>query len=269
MFRSGEAKVIPKTVFQTYKDSRLAVPLAENLVRNLQFAVGWSHRLFDDEMIPEYVRAAFGANMAHRYRAIAPEYGAARADLFRYLFAYQEGGVYLDIKSQLTRQLSDVIQVDDCYLLGCWHNCGEAAYASYGRDSTIANPAGEFQQWFLVAAPRHPFLEAVIHEVCRRIDTYTRRSFGFGKWGTINTTGPIPYTNAIYPILGQHAHRRVRSYTDLGFRYSMFDAPDLHHQVLASHYTKNSGPVVRHPPTVFARNLIRSALGSVRRRMQG
>lgn len=260
--------MIPRTLVQTYKEARLPPLLAENLARNLHQAGGWSYRLFDDDMIPEYVRAHFGTEMARRYDLIAPAYGAARADLFRYLFVYQEGGVYLDIKAQLTKPLAKVIHPDDEYLLGCWHNCGEALYSAYGRDNSIANPEGEFQQWFIVAAARHPFLEAVIHEVCSRIDRYSRRYSGVGRWGTLNTTGPIPYTNAIHPLLNVHGHRRIRSFIDLGFRYSLFERLDQHHQLAASHYKWNVGPVVLHPPATQLRNVARSALASVHRRIR-
>jgi mannosyltransferase OCH1-like enzyme len=259
--------MIPKTIIQTYKQSSLPTVLAENSIRNTDFAKGWTYQLYDDSMIPDYIKEHFGNEMMRRYGKISPMYGAARADFFRYLVLYNAGGLYLDIKSVMTKPLSDVIAPDDNYLLGNWHDCGEDNYSAYGRDSTIANPAGEFQQWFLVSAPRHPFLEAVIHEVCKRIDNYSRRFSGFGRWGTLNTTGPIPYTNAIFPILSRHDYRRVRSFTDLGFRYSLFDGPNQHYEVMPSHYTKNTGPVVVHSAYTHGKNLVRSSLTAMRKRL--
>ncbi len=38
-----------------------------------------------------------------------PRYGVVLADIFRYLVIYNEGGVYLDIKSTVNRPLDEII----------------------------------------------------------------------------------------------------------------------------------------------------------------
>ena len=50
-----------------------------------------------------YIRREYGESILSCYLRIDPVYGAARADLFRYLLLYRTGGVYLDIKSAARR----------------------------------------------------------------------------------------------------------------------------------------------------------------------
>jgi len=175
---------------------------------------------------------------------ISPSYGAARADFFRYLLIYRHGGVYIDIKTRFTSELSHVIRTEDEYLLGRWEGCGEPQYEAFGRHTEIHDGRGEYQQWYVVARPKHPFLEAVLNAVIGNIKDYLPSVHGVGKGGVLRTTGPIAYTNAILPIQHQHPHRIVRSFADLGFQYSYLTGNDTHHQLFRKHYSLITEPVV-------------------------
>ena len=64
----------------------------------------------DDADINEYIGRAYGERLLGEFNRISPSYGATRADFFRYLLLYREGGVYLDIKSSMERPLDEVLQ---------------------------------------------------------------------------------------------------------------------------------------------------------------
>jgi hypothetical protein len=177
--------------------------------------------------------------------AISEEYGAARADLFRYLLIYARGGMYLDIKSAAMRPLSEVIASGDTFLLGQWSDCGEDKCRDWGLHPETTPFGGEFQQWFIAASPGHPFLKAVIRQVCRNIDLYLPAFQGAGKRGVLKVTGPIAYTKAIAPMLRNTPHRRVRSHTDLGLTYSGFVGLQAHYMLFPRHYSTFQTPIVR------------------------
>ena len=182
------------------------------------------------------------------YDRINPLYGAARADLFRYLLLYEHGGVYLDIKSTIDRALDDVLRLDDVYLLSQWRNRRGQVYQDWGvHHPSIDGVLNEYQQWHIAAAPKHPFLAAVIAKVRRNIDGYNPFRDGVGKSGVVKLTGPIAYTSAIQPIERYHRHRLV-DIEDLGFRYSIFPSTGSnkygHVEIFASHYTILSAPII-------------------------
>lgn len=213
---------VPRILHQTYHTKDLPTPLREAVERTRTANPGWEHRLYDDADIITFIRAEYGKSILDTYQRIHHKYGAARADLFRYLLMYKTGGVYLDIKSVPTKALDDVLRPDDTYVLSQWH--GERfAGMNMGVHPALRGIGGtEYQQWHIVAAPGHPFLKAVIENVLRNLSVYNPGIHGVGKTGVLSITGPIAYTLAIQPRLGAHPHRFVDSAKDLGFDYNLF-----------------------------------------------
>jgi mannosyltransferase OCH1-like enzyme len=62
----------------------------------------FSYRFYDDRDRESLIGDAYGEAILAGYRRIDPAFGAARADLFRYLCVYHCGGVYLDVKVAVT-----------------------------------------------------------------------------------------------------------------------------------------------------------------------
>lgn len=236
--------MIPKIIHQTYFSHDLPSGLCEAVgilkVKNPH----WEYRFYDDTAIIEFIKLHYDQNVLAHYDRINPKYGAARADLFRYLLLYQCGGIYLDIKSSASRPLDDVIRPDDSYLISNWKNKPGEEYEGWGLHAAVMSVSGgEFQQWYIAAEPGHPFLAAVIKNVLGNIDKYHPSWHGTGKAGVLWLTGPIVYTLSIAPLLKHHAHRVVESDRDLGLRYTVFN--DLSHRViLRSHYTKLTESIV-------------------------
>ena len=64
-------------------------------------------RFFDDDACERYLREHFDPAVLARYHGL--KRGAHRADLWRYCVLWREGGVYLDIKTELIRPLADIL----------------------------------------------------------------------------------------------------------------------------------------------------------------
>lgn len=242
---------IPQVIHQTYflspQDELFPEELRENVERLKALNPNWEYRFYNDDDIISYIKKHY-PNLLVFYERIDPSYGAARADFFRYLLIYNEGGVYLDIKSNVSRPLKDIIQKDDKYLLSHWPSYLPARLR--GVHSGITHPIGEYQQWHIVSVPGHPFLKNVINNVCWNIENYNPIFHDFGTWGVLNLTGPIAYTEAIYPIVDNYEHRIERDNTVLGFEYySLNDDRGKgrcgHHEIFSRrHYSKNENPIV-------------------------
>ena len=238
---------IPKQLFQTCPRGRLSPALTDNVSELRSLNPGWSHQLFDDADIHAFILNHYGRRITALYDRIGADYGAARADLFRYLLLYKEGGVYLDVKSRFTRSIDEVIRGDEGYVLSQWRNGAGEPHEGWGLHSELDHlPGGEFQQWHVIAAPGHPFLRAVIERVLRGIQDYRARRVDVGWTGVLRLTGPIAYTLAIAPLLDGYLHHVVPDETALGLEYSILGG-SAHKALSARHYTENLTPVVRQP----------------------
>lgn len=234
---------IPRILHQTYFTRDLPSPLRKSVAELRARNPRWDYRLYDDADIERFVGEEYGEAVLERYRRIAPDYGAARADLFRYLAVYRHGGVYLDIKSTADLPFDQVLRPDDRFILSQWENGPGTDRAVWGLHPELRHvPGGEFQQWFIAAAPGHPFLRAVIERILFNIDTYSAFRTGVGL-NVVRVTGPIPYTLAIQPLLDRYPHRRVRHDGELGLRYSVMGY-HAHHAHFRGHYSQRRTPIV-------------------------
>ncbi len=236
---------VPRFIHQTFGSRDLPTELAESIAALQSQNPKWQYRFYDDADIEAFIARHEPAAL-EAFRSIDPRYGAARADLFRYIVVFHLGGVYLDIKSTFTRPLDDVLRSDDSYLLSYWPNQPGESYEGWGIRSSISDPRGEFQQCFLIAEPGHPYLRAVIDSVVANIEKYTPLRGRVGREGVLHLTGPIAYTHAVTPIQHYHPHRIVHSESDLGYVYSLYGAEDPlgHAELFDHHYEALVVPIV-------------------------
>ncbi|MES2831337.1 MAG: glycosyltransferase [Pseudomonadota bacterium] len=246
---------VPKIIHQTYFSESVPEEIQANIARLKTVNPGWDYRFYTDSDILRFIEENYDARVLAYFNRINPAYGAAKADLFRYLVVYRCGGAYLDIKSSTTVALDDVLAADDRYLLSYWKNKPGEKFEGFGMHPELDTATGEFQQWHVIAAPGHPFLKAVIETVFANIDRYLPSLHGVGQHGVVRVTGPVAYTLAILPLLALHPHRIVASETDLGLQYSIYKKFSHMHISKATHYT------VLKEPIVF--------LSAIRRRMSG
>jgi hypothetical protein len=236
---------VPRIIHQTFPTKALPAALQASVDAMRALNPDWEYNLYDDADVEAFVERHYGTSMLQRYRRINPRYGAARADLFRYLLLYKEGGVYLDIKSTTRSPLSKVLRADDAYLLSQWRNETGGRFRKWGLYHDLSHiPGGEFQQWFIVAAPGHPLLRAVILNVLRNLRVYSPDLHGAGRIAVLRTTGPIAYTLAIAPHLSRHPHRIVESDTDLALEYTIFPKFKDHGQLFTTHYAAQEDSIV-------------------------
>lgn len=207
---------IPKLIHQTYfKKEGLDKGVEHNIAMLKKRNPDWKYTLYDDADIVEFIKHHYEPDVLKLYNKINPLYGAARADLFRYLVVYKLGGAYFDIKSNSRHPLDTLIDGSE-YVLSHWLHRPPGLF---GGDEHLY-PRGEYQQWHVIGAPEHPFLKAVIDKVLGNIDNYSVKKFGVGKVATVITTGPVPYTQAIHPLVKLHPHKFYLNDTIAGLIYT-------------------------------------------------
>ena len=126
-------KEISRHIFQTYR-AKTGLPheIEQNIEHIKRLNPEYEYHLFDDEDIKAFILEHYGEVIWGYYQRIAPIYGAARADFFRYLLVYQLGGVYLDIKSSMERPLDEILLPSDRNIIYHWNNDVEGLLQGLG-----------------------------------------------------------------------------------------------------------------------------------------
>jgi hypothetical protein len=263
----AEASAVPRIIHQTHSSQDALPPAIREGITALRARnPDWEYRFYDDDAVVRFIREAYGPTVLTYFNRIDSRYGAARADLFRYLLLYRVGGIYLDIKSTARRSLDETIAPTDRLILTQWPR--NDRFEGAGRhDWEFAGKieGGEFQQWHLMCPPGHPYIYAVIQAVMRNIDCYIPRMHGSGRNAVLRLTGPIAYTLAILPLLPLNRHLLVTNHEVLGLDYSVYPGNADHKRLFRTHYTELTAPIVR--PSRFRFCL--SALYGVFDRLRG
>ena len=163
--------MIPKHIVQTFPDPNIIPGRVSNeIARFLKINDDYHYTLFSDTSMYAFVHQYFDDNIRRAYDDLNSP--VAKTDLWRYLFLYQEGGVYLDMDATIICTLSDFLSDSDSCLI------------------STENFKNLYVQWALVFAPNHPILELTINRVVKNIQT--RRN------PTVHgTTGPVPFAAGI------------------------------------------------------------------------
>lgn len=248
-----EGTSIPRIIHQIGMrpafENRKIPPLFEKNIEKIKaLNPGWEFRFYDDDDIEAFIKANYPPSIWAYYQRLDPRYGAARADLFRYLLLYKVGGVYLDIKSGASKPFDSVIRPDDRYILSKWHS-RDGTFEHWGLVFDLRDLlGGEYQQWHVISAPGHPYLKAVLEQVLSNIDIYDPHLHETGKRGTLRITGPIPYTMAIERILDRHPHRIVDGRNEFGLEYNIIDGDQGHVKIFKGHYSLQTASIVHLTP---------------------
>ncbi len=236
-------KEIPKMIFQTHTQAYNKLPkiFKENINSIKEMNPEHQYVYFDSNMRKKFILNTYGENMLKIYNLVNKNYGAARADFFRYLLMYAKGGIYIDLKSTFTRPLK--IKPGTKYILSHW----------FGFDSIfpefINNPYlmkyGEFQQWNIITVKGHPFLRKVIERIVHNVLNYNILIQSVAKRGVLRVTGPIAYSIPIDNIKHNYDYLLSKNIEqDFGIKYSIFDNMAHENHVSNKHYSKLVTPIV-------------------------
>jgi len=194
--------MIPKVVYQTWKTKQLPREYEIILNHNKNLNPEYQFILLDDDDLVKFFNLQ-DALIKNAFFKINPKYGAAKADLFRYVIIYLNGGIYLDIKIKCIQPFREWIINTDQGILSYWENL-------YYQKEALQNLKGELQNWHIIFEKNHCFLKKVIEIVCQRILKVTDSTFLIGKQAVLQNTGPLIYTQTIENLLWENISNPVR-----------------------------------------------------------
>lgn len=166
---------IPRVIYQTWWTKALPPSVQTTVNTMMELNGGYDYRLYDDREMQEFVDRFHDPVLSRCFNSM--RVGAAKADLWRYLVLYSEGGIYLDVDSVIHTSIDPLVGDDGCAVI-----------------SRENNP-GLFVQWCLMFPPRHPILKRCIDRCVENITV--------GKRGSVlEMTGPRVYSAAIVDHFG-------------------------------------------------------------------
>jgi mannosyltransferase OCH1-like enzyme len=169
---------IPYRIIQTHESNRLPLEFYHSCNQNKFMNPEYEYRFYTRDQREAYIKTHFPEYMAD-YSALIP--GAYKADLFRYLILYREGGVYIDCKTSCVVHLSNFIDPeDDMALVKDLH-----VMRNYMFNGVIAS------------VPGHPLMKKLIDRYVSNI-----RSRSYGK-NHFDIGGPMAFGRVFNEFVGQ------------------------------------------------------------------
>lgn len=140
--RTATSKSVPRQLWMTHYDLESIPQHIHDGVE--KYAADFDLHLLDDHGCIEFLRAHFTESVVQRFHDIPS--GAHKADLFRFCALYISGGVYLDVKTVLRRDL--------CRLLG-----DAELLMTLGHHYTLEG----CHIGITACSPRHPVIGVILH----------------------------------------------------------------------------------------------------------
>ena len=165
--------MIPKIIHQTWRSEKSINEAFQACVKSIKIKnPDYDYRFYSDQDCCEIVKKEF-PEFFGAYCSMSP---VEKADLFRYLIVYRDGGIYLDV---------------DCYCVASFDKLIEdakfvAAYEQGWRHDDIFR----YTQWTFAARKGHPLLMNVANK-CKKNHIKNPT-----MW-TLKKTGPTMWTHEI------------------------------------------------------------------------
>ena len=198
---------IPKKLYRTYYDLNIAKKFqkAHKITKNNNPEL--EEIIYDDNMIENYIIKNYSSRIYNAYKSINNNYGPAKADFFRYLIIYKEGGIYLDIKSALIKNIEEILTKDK--LIISKGRCNNITL-NFGIINQYRNSYnwskfsgvkyhGEFNNWCIISPPGNYVLEMIIKQMVSNIEYGLKRKekYNNGEYSVLALTGPIMFSRVI------------------------------------------------------------------------
>lgn len=202
---------IPKEIYRTHKTREIINNFKEEFDITSKNCKDYKNHFFTNEECEDLIRENFSERVYNAYMSINPNYGACRADLFRYLIIYLRGGIYLDIKSVITSNIDNILEDNPDKMLV--HHPVQIRYLN--AFSSVFPPWGEYNQWSIVSPKGHPILRKIIEKIVYNIElekSRKRKQFS-GGLDVLTLTGPYMYTKVI-------TDNKKRGVKEVGFNFN-------------------------------------------------
>ena len=200
ILKNKKLEPIPKIVHQVYIQGEDKLPkyvkdvIEENKNQNPEYIF----KLYDYDAIKKYIYENTDDKIINSFNRINPVCYTCISDFFRYIVVYNEGGIYMDVKTKVNKPLCEWVTDDKIHIgLWLWHDYNELD-TYYDENHKPRGLKRQILQNTFMFPSRHPLLKNVIDDMCLKLNSSDN--------DILEVTGPNMYTRAIAPHLKYHEH---------------------------------------------------------------
>lgn len=242
-----KGKNIPFVIYRTYYDKEIAKKFIKAKEITLKNNPNLIEKFFDDSMVDDYIKKNFSHRIYNAYNSINKDYGPARADFFRYLVIYKEGGIYLDIKSYIQNNIEKELNNDKLLV-----SKGSKYYYpfSYGFTQQQLNTydwsyfsktkdCGEYNNWHFMSPKGNEVLKKTIEHIVINIE-YAKKNkdkYNNGEYSVLGLTGPILFSR----VINKYRNKDNLKFYDKNFNNNIsYSISDVNHKKIGykKHYSQ-------------------------------
>ena len=168
--------------------------------------------IFGKKEMDSFILKYYNQEVLDIVNLINHEFSACVADVFRLLIIYAKGGVYLDIKSKILKDIvPDLEKYNDKLIVSPFCHI-PFIFTGWTK---VNFPYGEISNWFFAAPKGHPVLREAIQQTLTNIKMcYERKEFHNQASNLIlSMTGPDMLSDVINKTYHQQEIQKLNSFT--------------------------------------------------------
>jgi mannosyltransferase OCH1-like enzyme len=184
---------IPPIVYQTWETQDFGRKHAKSMVEFRRKNDDLDFFLFDRHERDCYMQKTWGDRLISEIY-FRSEFGALKADIFRYCLIYDKGGYYFDISKGLGNRLTSLHSPDAEGII-TYEN---SDYLGGVGPAVLSHPGNVVVQWGFGFAPKAGLLELHIQRLEASFDDFLGKTFENPKMAILEFTGPIAFTRSLH-----------------------------------------------------------------------
>ena len=169
-----------------------------------------------------------------------------KADIFRYCFIFDNGGYWLDVKSNLYFNPKEMVhKKTDCTLLISPHELQPSEINEKVEKLTLNTKNRRLTNWFIGGKKESQFIEYLINNIVNESKEYENIFFKDPKDAILNLTGPkqltrsyLSYNNKESVFLIDEIEVDIEHESKYGRKFNIFD------NVLIKHYSVQKNKII-------------------------
>ena len=223
-------KNIPKIIYSTHETKQDCQKYQKVFDITKEKMKNYETIFYYKKDIEKFILEKYGKRIFNAYNSINPQYGPARADLFRYLLIYYYGGMYLDMKSGPVKNMDKLIEsLKGKLAISNWLNFPAGLIPIDLIDemywsSIIDSNYGEYQNWHIVSGKGNPILKLVIQQTVSNIEQGIKNNkYHQGKTSVVGMTGPLMLTKVIDKYYDPKYVKKFKPNLDYHLKYKIVD----------------------------------------------
>lgn len=235
--------IIPKIIYRTHIDIEKIKPYQKVLDKTKEILPDYETKIYYNKDVEEYIKNNFSERIYNAYNSINADYGPAKADFFRYLIIYKEGGIYLDIKSGPIKNIDNIIEnLNGKLAISNWTNFPIKLLPILYFDELywsdfLNNYYGEYQNWYIISGKGNPLLAEIIKQMVTNIEEgiKDKNIYSYGKTSIIALTGPLMFSKIIENYKNKEDFQIFNPNLDNYLKYKIVDHINIEKN---NHYKK-------------------------------